>query len=753
MKEDYYKLKYSGATIDSILDKVFPTISAGALITTDDTADWITVADDQTIEGQKTFLSPVLIDNGETSYNKRYTSFSPLEWKMHSNEGNSDLVTITPGSLKIVRERLPHFFEIAINSSDRVAHITHGTGTQYTATLPEKTGTLAMTDDLYDEINILLGSTTTGQDPYTSAQYIRFTPLTDQANILMDETKNLIKVNLSNVPDAPARYIWFKRNTTVQESLDNVDYTAYQFSAGGEQFWYDNFPTDVAVKDIGNAAMVYVPVSTMSTGYCYITYASISLPDLYAALGKVANLNIENGTGTNAIKQKMVDATVNFTGRNPNAESLDNTLSATINTGASGSQSSAFGKNTMALATASFTNGNKTLAKGEESHAEGYQSVTLGNGSHAEGTATTAYAEASHSEGSGTVAYGLYSHSEGVNNWSKGESSHAEGDNNESNGYGSHVEGAYTYTGDEENIPSSRPEDTSGGGSGGSGGDGGSSTVNKQGNGAHAEGFYTVAVGNYSHSEGYVSDAIGLGSHAEGGWNTASGELSHAEGKHNTASGYCSHVAGLYNTAGNAYQTVIGRYNLNKTNTVFEIGWGESESNRENIFEVYQDGHAEIGLMGSTANSIATKGYVDSNASTQLYEHNIILSIDNFSPGTGSSYCISLRLINTTSTPYASGLALFTALYNAGYQTSTSFITASGSCVVGTTAGTPLYTGNVIGLYCTGSTTYATLMYVTTGTLSGTDFTITNKISSFDTSTCSGPNTMPTVIDFVRALN
>lgn len=321
--------------------------------------------------------------------------------------------------------------------------------------------------------------------------------------------------------------------------------------------------------------------------------------------------NIGDGVGVNAVQQKTPDASIDFTGRNPNAEALDPTLSATINTGASGNQSASIGKDTIALGINSFTNGNKTIAKGEESHAEGYQSVALGDGAHAEGTATTAYSEASHSEGSGTVAYGLYSHSEGVNNWSKGESSHAEGNDNESNGYGSHVEGAHTYTGDEENVPSSRPEDTSGGGSGGSGGDGGSSTANKQGNGAHAEGFYTVAVGNYSHSEGYVSDAIGLGSHAEGGWNTASGELSHAEGKHNTASGYCSHVAGLYNIAGNAYQTVIGRYNLNKTNTVFEIGWGESESDRKNIFDVYEDGHAEVGLMGSTNLSVATKQYVD----------------------------------------------------------------------------------------------------------------------------------------------
>lgn len=150
---------------------------------------------------------------------------------------------------------------------------------------------------------------------------------------------------------------------------------------------------------------------------------------------------------------------------------------------------------------------------------------------------------------------------------------------------------------------------------------------------------------------------------------------------------------------------------------------------------------------------VATKQYVDNKASAKLYEHNLILRIDNFSPGTGSSYCISVRLTNTTSTAYTTGSAVFTALYDAGYKSSTSFITASGSCVTGTTAGSPQYTGNVIGLYCTTSSTYATIMYVTTGTLSGTDFTIANKTSSFNTSMCAGPNTYPTVTDFVRALN
>jgi hypothetical protein len=69
------------------------------------------------------------------------------------------------------------------------------------------------------------------------------------------------------------------------------------------------------------------------------------------------------------------------------------------------------------------------------------------------------------------------------------------------------------------------------------------------GDGAHAEGLFTIASGSYSHAEGYTTIAQGQYSHAEGGSTIASGQYSHAEGSSTTAQGAYSHAEGLETTA------------------------------------------------------------------------------------------------------------------------------------------------------------------------------------------------------------
>lgn len=130
-----------------------------------------------------------------------------------------------------------------------------------------------------------------GNDAYTSTPYIRFTPTAEQEEILENEKNQIIKLDLSALGDsAPAPYIWIKRNTKVKI----LTYDALQFSCGGEQFWYDNYETDIAIKNVGNGALVYVP--TLHT--CDITLASISIPDLYAALGNINKLKLWKHTIT-----------------------------------------------------------------------------------------------------------------------------------------------------------------------------------------------------------------------------------------------------------------------------------------------------------------------------------------------------------------------------------------------------------------------------------------------------------------------
>ena len=85
----------------------------------------------------------------------------------------------------------------------------------------------------------------------------------------MNENVTTVKLDLTQLgSQAPAAYVWVKRNINV--SIAGID--AIQFTAGGEQFYYDNYATDIVIKDIGNAALVYVP----SLHICDISFAIFS---------------------------------------------------------------------------------------------------------------------------------------------------------------------------------------------------------------------------------------------------------------------------------------------------------------------------------------------------------------------------------------------------------------------------------------------------------------------------------------------
>lgn len=64
---------------------------------------------------------------------------------------------------------------------------------------------------------------------------------------------------------------------------------------------------------------------------------------------------------------------------------------------------------------------------------------------------------------------------------------------------------------------------------------------------------------------------------------------------------------------------LVSAYIVNEeidTDIIHSIGNGTSEENRSNAFVVYKDGHAELGAMGETDNSIATKKYIDKEIAT-----------------------------------------------------------------------------------------------------------------------------------------
>lgn len=77
------------------------------------------------------------------------------------------------------------------------------------------------------------------------------------------------------------------------------------------------------------------------------------------------------------------------------------------------------------------------------------------------------------------------------------------------------------------------------------------------------------------------------------------------------AQGILSTALGIGSIATEDNQVVIGKYNK-QTDSLFVVGNGENTDSRSNAFEIYEDGHAEVNLMGTTDKSVVTKEYVDS---------------------------------------------------------------------------------------------------------------------------------------------
>lgn len=491
--------------------------------------------------------------------------------------------------------------------------------------------------------------------------------------------------------------------------------------------------------------------------------------------------NIRNGITVGSLEQIYDGTTFNFV--NPNSPLNGTTVNIGIVTGTYaimlGGKGRVEGKRgfvngTQVVATGNYAHaeGNNTHAAGVNSHTEGIQTYASGPASHAEGSSTAATETGAHSEGYGTHADGVYTHSEGSTNYALGDNSHAEGGSNiigvysgpsptpgpaptpetavHPEGMGSHAEGnnntitgAYSHAEGQGNTISSNRAHAEGNGN----------TVS--GLYAHAEGNNGVASGDGAHSEGLYGHAIGNYSHAEGAATYANGLYSHAAGQDSTANGIASFASGYHVTANRDYQTVLGKYNLGQADTLLEVGNGTAENARKNAFEVYKDGHAEISLMGSTTNSVVTKGYVDTATSgistsehSYRYRHNVRLYLSDK---------ILIRVsyeLSKTQTTYAgtspSSLAyLARALYYAGATSQNNAIPATGMIYIDANT-----TGIVTGIYSTSYSASASYVYVTylpIVTSSGSNATIAVNVPAESTKQLSAIGT-PTVTAYVKAV-
>jgi hypothetical protein len=148
----------------------------------------------------------------------------------------------------------------------------------------------------------------------------------------------------------------------------------------------------------------------------------------------------------------------------------------------------------------------------------------------------------------------------------------------------------------------------------------GSSTI-ASGYYSHAEGNGATTSGNYSHSEGYYTTASGdYGSHAEGNYTTASGNYgSHAEGNKTTASGYGSHAEGNNTTASGEYSHAEGYYTTASGNYGSHAG-GKGVDLTNNIIASGETSFAHFRQTSASGNIGA---YGDYSAILGGNDHNI----------------------------------------------------------------------------------------------------------------------------------
>lgn len=263
----------------------------------------------------------------------------------------------------------------------------------------------------------------------------------------------------------------------------------------------------------------------------------------------------------------------------------------------------------------SHAEGSGSKAYGNVCHAEGYETQAGKIDStvyyaHAEGHTTKAQGYCSHAEGAYTQATGQYTHTEGYSTKAPVDYGHAEGNGSEANGYCSHAEGSTCKTASYcSHI------------------EGNYNTIDSGSANSHSEGTQnqTIAAG-CSHVEGYGNKVYGYCAHVEGNGCSGYGEYSHCGGNYSKIgeedspeSTYSSCFAhGHYVKVTNAQEIGFGKFNLNKNTRKYINAYDDTQT--------YAAGakvkHGDDGIVYE-CNTDGTTGTWDSskwNDSGQRYE-------------------------------------------------------------------------------------------------------------------------------------
>lgn len=397
-------------------------------------------------------------------------------------------------------------------------------------TLPQKSGVIALIQDVLDAVSDKMGIT---------FEVVEELP---QENA---KTNAIYLVpSGENAPNVYDEFIF------INNAWEKIGTTAIDLS---------NYPTNDAVVEVAQMLFDLIPKNIVDGS---------SNPGAVQQIADPGKVN-EEGYFNFATNDEGEEV-------NPNALKFAASLRNLQKNGAVGKYSAAFGGVSSAQGSRSFAINSRAIAKGDESFASGYYTAALGGSSSVMGVKTTAVAEAAHAEGALTVAEGKHTHAEGAETLAKGNNSHSEGYKSEAIGENSHAEGSLTnadglsaHAEGHETSTSKEYAHAEG------------AFTKANGVAAHAEGTWSEANGEASHAEGASSKANAVASHAGGNGTRISEGASYSFG----------HGQGL--RVNHPNQTVVGRYNNNILGNLFEIGNGESNDKRSNAFEVTADGRAK----------------------------------------------------------------------------------------------------------------------------------------------------------------
>lgn len=328
-------------------------------------------------------------------------------------------------------------------------------------------------------------------------------------------------------------------------------------------------------------------------------------------------------------------------------------------TKASGQYSHAQGEKTEASGRVSYAEGYANKASGNGSHVEGERTKAEGADSHAECYWTRAEGHFTHAEGLNSVARGSASHAEG-GRYRSPDQTKRDGGPNYAEGDASHVEGSSTHTSNTATAAHAEGYATEAQGEGAHAEGMGLfqeippnvniSVSTKKSVATETDKTLTgIIIWNTNENDEYHGDFVQPNEYLKvqdrintsryytiyvtertgdpnvsnqqkitfigeldvgtqfkiiGKWipTIARGTASHAEGSSTIASGDYSHSGGQGTIANGIAQTAIGKYNIADDNSLFIVGKGTSDTDRQNAFRVDENGkaHDATGQLATT---------------------------------------------------------------------------------------------------------------------------------------------------------